>query len=197
MNRYTKQTPEQKFVKRQARFWSKVRVKAPEECWEWTGSKSEFGYGQTRQIINANGRTTLAHRVSWELKHGPIPNDQWVLHKCDNPPCVNPDHLFIGSQKDNMQDCKSKGRMICAKGEMAGNVILTSESVKAMRQAFRSGTQTMRQLGIQYGVTADAAYRVIRGINWKHIPGAVSFQERNRAPARRLLDGTGNRKRQD
>lgn len=85
------------------RFWEKVR-KGP-QCWEWTGSRVR-GYG----YFGAWGRVRLAHRVSWQLRHGEIPPGLCILHRCDNPSCVRPGHLFIGTQRDNMQDAKRKGR---------------------------------------------------------------------------------------
>lgn len=75
-------------------------------CWVWTGRRHPFGYG----LISRNGKPYNAHRLSYEMHVGPITDGLWVLHRCDNPPCVNPDHLFLGTQSDNMQDCKIKGR---------------------------------------------------------------------------------------
>lgn len=95
------------------RFWEKVNVNAPGGCWEWTGSRTMAGRGYG--TIGIGGRSTLAHRVSWEIKNGPIPDGPGhhgvcVLHRCDNPPCVRPDHLFLGTQKDNVEDMDTKGR---------------------------------------------------------------------------------------
>lgn len=86
------------------RFWDKV-VKT-ESCWLWDASVDRKGYGK----INHNGKPKSAHRLSYEIAYGPIPEGMFVCHKCDNPPCVRPDHLFIGTNKDNMADMKSKGR---------------------------------------------------------------------------------------
>ena len=86
------------------RFWSKVNKTG--DCWLWTGVRVGIGYGQ----IYLNGKKTPAHRVSWLLHHGIIPNGLLVLHKCDNPPCVNPNHLFTGTNSDNMKDAYIKGR---------------------------------------------------------------------------------------
>lgn len=86
------------------RFWKKVHK--TDSCWLWTGAKFKSGYGQ----IDDKGKTLRAHRVSYELRYGVTPGDFHVLHSCDNPPCVNPSHLFLGTVKDNMRDCISKNR---------------------------------------------------------------------------------------
>jgi hypothetical protein len=87
------------------RFWQFVNK--TDTCWLWTGSRSR-GYGLIG--AGASGKTKSAHRVSYELANGPIPAGMWVLHKCDNPPCVNPAHLFLGDRADNMRDAFRKGR---------------------------------------------------------------------------------------
>lgn len=86
------------------RFWNKVDRSG--DCWTWQGSRDRKGYGR----VSVNQRPVLAHRFSWTLSHGPIPDGLCVLHKCDNPPCVNPEHLFLGTIADNNRDMVAKGR---------------------------------------------------------------------------------------
>lgn len=96
------------------RFWAKVRKS--KGCWEWTGAKQHNGYGFIHTGGHVIRRPLRAHRASWELHYGPIPAGLWVLHRCDNPSCVRPDHLFLGSRSDNMKDCAAKGR-VCTIGQ--------------------------------------------------------------------------------
>lgn len=120
------------------RFWSKVRRSAG--CWEWTASRTKRGYGQ---FLLTTGRPILAHRMVWVLTHGVIPDGLYVCHKCDNPQCVRPDHLFLGSQGDNMRDMSAKGRAnpwgakltACTKGHPynATNTHVTAEGERQCR----------------------------------------------------------------
>ena len=90
------------------RFWRRVS-KSDAGCWLWMGSKDGGGYGT---IATARGHAPAkAHRVAWEMRHGPIPEGMTVCHTCDTPACVNPEHLFVGTQRDNMRDCATKGRV--------------------------------------------------------------------------------------
>src|SRR5262245_29914462 len=94
-------------------FWSNVE-RSDGDCWPWRKSRNRNGYVNTKFLFNGNV-VSLAHRIAWTLTNGDIPADMWVLHKCDNPPCCNPDHLFIGTAKDNNRDASLKGRSPAAK----------------------------------------------------------------------------------
>jgi hypothetical protein len=103
------------------RFWDKVNIKSENECWEWTASCRSNGYGAFKTKEKTHG----SHRLSYELTHSIITDDKLkVCHTCDNRKCVNPSHLFLGTQKDNMQDCKAKGRLVIDEGKkfQKGNI---------------------------------------------------------------------------
>lgn len=99
------------------KFWPKVICHGPGQCWEWCGNKHDFGYGMLGLKINGKWKSEGAHRISWRIHKGQIPEGLNVLHSCDNPECTNPNHLFLGTQLDNLQDMLNKGR---AKGRLSG-----------------------------------------------------------------------------
>lgn len=139
------------------RFWKYVNK--TETCWNWTGHTIGGGYG----AIRVNGVNRVAHRVSWELANGEIPNGLLVCHKCDNRVCVRPDHLFIGTQSDNILDCSRKGRMNRPKGENCSFSKLTIDQVKEIRIS-KLGTV---YLGKIYGVNASTISKIRKGKRWK------------------------------
>jgi hypothetical protein len=131
-------------------FWP--RVDKGEGCWLWTGGVEGGGYGS----IKKKGHH-LAHRFSWELHYGEIPDGLYVCHKCDNPPCVRPDHLFLGTHQDNMRDMAEKGRRRSGRG----NTKLTKQQVAAIRSRYSPGAVTYEQLGAEYGVSSGAINHII------------------------------------
>ncbi len=145
------------------RFWSKVEKRAPSECWEWKASLGGTGYGQ----INLDGKPLKAHRVAWFLTHGSWPA-ALVCHHCDNPPCVNPEHLFLGTQKDNVADMLKKGRGVAPpirRGEAAGPAKLTAAQVDEIRARLACGETTVA-LARAFGVSQSAVWWIKSGRNW-------------------------------
>lgn len=122
------------------RFWDKVDVRPGEHCWEWTACRHDFGYGKFG--VSA-GNIVGAHRYSWELEHGPIENGLHVLHRCDNPPCVNPAHLFLGTMAANIADMNAKGRQSggSSPGETNPFARLTLDEVKKIRLLVARGVK--------------------------------------------------------
>lgn len=155
----------------EARFWPKVDRRGPDECWPWKASTNPDGYGWIRRI--ADGLMDLAHRVSWELNRGKIPSGMYVLHSCDNPPCVNPGHLWLGTQVDNMADMTRKGRkigIVGPHGEAHAFAKVTAEQVREIRRIYAEGEISQKALGERYGLTQSPTSQIIRHETWKHVP---------------------------
>lgn len=143
-------------------FWEKVR--RAEGCWEWAASKTKNGYGK----MGRGGSMYSAHRVSWELHNGPIQDGLCVLHRCDNRGCVNPDHLFLGTQQDNLRDMCRKGRNNSARGERSGSSKLTEDGVREIRRLNKKGFGHA-EVGRMFGVSATAISCINRGLAWRHL----------------------------
>ena len=141
------------------RFWAKVNKTA--DCWLWTKGKSGQRYGS----FDCDGKTLRAHRVSWVLHFGPIPDNLCVCHKCDTPLCVRPDHLFLGTNLDNVRDREKKKRRKPPQGEKHGNAKLTLEDVMAIRQSCAS----TKEIALRYNIHRDSVSRIIRRKAWPHI----------------------------
>lgn len=162
------QSPKNKGTKRPTmplkdRFWKLVSGKDTDGCWEWDGAKDKKGYG--RFMIWP--RTRLAHHVSFELAFGLSPSlPLCVLHRCDNPSCVRPAHLFLGTKSDNNADMHEKDRH--AKGTDQPHAVLTDALVRELRERSGQG-YTYRAIAEMYGFNKHTIYCAIVGITWRHV----------------------------
>jgi len=139
------------------RFWS--RVDKTDGCWAWTGTVESGGYG----ALSWEGHKRRAPRLSWELHYGPIPPGLFVCHHCDNPPCVRPDHLFVGTLADNNHDRDAKGRQVSLSGERHGMAKLTS----AWARVIKASTESHAALARLYGVDESTVRAVRTGEAWR------------------------------
>ena len=137
------------------------------DCWVWTGRTNQQGYGR---YTYRREKSVAAHRFAWEQVHGPIPKGMVVCHKCDNPPCCNPDHLFIGTPADNVRDCIAKGRKAITRGEAHPAAKVTESDVIESRRKYSVEGVTCQKLGESYGLKAGSIYSIVSRENWRHIP---------------------------
>lgn len=174
-----------------ARFAAKVdQSGGPDACWPWTGYRRPLGYGEIG-LGGKRGKAAKAHRVAYELANGPIPKGLDVLHRCDNPPCVNPAHLFLGTHLDNMRDMAAKGRSgpknhpermprgdrhglrlhphRAARGERVGGAKLTEDQVRHVL----TSPLSQRQLARDLGVDRRTISLIRQGKTWRHVKGAA------------------------
>lgn len=147
------------------RFWKKVLKTS--NCWIWQGAKDKNGYGQ----IRPNGSTEMvkAHRASFYLRWGIVDNSKLVCHSCDNPSCVNPDHLFLGSPKDNAVDRDTKGRKNSPRGSQLPHTKLTPADVRRIREEYALGSKTYKELGNEYGICPENVGLIVNRKNWKYV----------------------------
>jgi len=147
------------------RFWSKVQK--TDQCWLWTGAKTNGGYGK----IRINGTNRPAPRVAWEFENGSLPIGYEICHHCDNPSCVRPDHLFAGTRKDNVQDMIQKGRRSSSahgSGERHGMAKLTNDQVVEIRQRKANG-ESAKELSEKFSINRSTVHDIVTGKSWKHI----------------------------
>lgn len=178
-----KYSPEERL----AAFWSKVNKDGPLQphmespCWVWAAAQQK-GYGVVKHASRVQG----AHRVAWMLMCGPIPSQLFVCHRCDTPTCVRPDHLFLGTNADNVADRNAKGRGACgdasgarlhpeclARGERVGRAKLTASGVVEIRSRYAAG-ETRAALSREFGVCPPAVNNIVCRKSWRHVPDPVS-----------------------
>lgn len=148
----------------QKRFYAKFLVHPRTRCWIWTGAKAHCGYGILTDPITK--RPKRAHRWSWIFHHGEIPAGMKVLHKCDTPACVSPEHLFIGTQLDNIRDMVSKGRGNLPAGEKHPYAKLTESEVKEIRSM---KGQTQAEIARRFNIRQDTVSRILSRKIWKYV----------------------------
>ena len=146
------------------RLMTKV-VKQPSGCWEFKGAKDINGYGR----IWTGEQTHLVHRVSWEINIGPIPVGKLICHRCDNPSCINPEHLFIGDYTDNTQDMMQKGRRLSTRGEDSPTAKFTEADVSYIKAELCAGTKRV-VLAQRFNVSLGAIDGIKHGRNWGWVP---------------------------
>lgn len=137
------------------------------DCWGWNGSRHTNGYGR----LNRTSGIVYAHRFAYEATYGPIPPGYDVLHRCDNPPCSNPAHLFLGTQADNNADCRRKGRHRYGdrpRGERHGRAKLTAPQVLEIRHR-RARGESLGKLATTFGVSKKAVLLIVQGKNWSDV----------------------------
>jgi hypothetical protein len=145
--------------------------RTPSGCLEWTGSRHTAGYG----YISLGSKPVLVHRVAWELTNGAIPDGLFICHHCDNPPCYEPAHLFLGDSLANGQDMAQKGRTklqkhpeLAPRGEQHPLTTLTDEQVREIRR-LRAEGMILKDLGARFGVHLSTIHLIVKGKHWGHV----------------------------
>lgn len=172
-----------------AKFWPLAKAQAS-GCWEWQGGVDKsIGYG----YLSFRGRKIGAHRMAFMLAHGEIPAGAMICHHCDNPPCVNPDHLYAGNAKTNIRDAINRGRAVFpptdpevhVRGEGSPNALLTAENVVEMRRIMAAGGTTFELLALSFGVSMVTARDAVHGKTWAHLPLAIAIPPKKAQPPKK------------
>lgn len=155
-------------IKDRKRFLSKILFQCfgpHTDCMIWSGARDKNGYG----LFKLKRKMLKAHRVSWEMHRGSIPKGLLVCHRCDCPPCVKPEHLFIGSAKDNTQDMIRKGRKAPSKGELHSQSKITEYDVRLIRALWDQRVLSQSKIAKKFNITRSNVSAIVRNISWKHI----------------------------
>jgi hypothetical protein len=162
----------------EARLLEQIEPNPDTDCWVWQGNKNAKGYGRLSYYRSGKTRYLLAHRVSYALRYRQDPGSMCVCHTCDNPACVNPEHLFLGTVGDNNRDAFKKGRNKTVgeypkKGVNNPIARYTEAQIKEMRRLYNDGA-TVRDLVAKFGGSRGGIYAIVNYINWAHIPDDIS-----------------------
>ena len=153
-----------------AKFWSRVNIPSLLDCWLWKGYRVPFGYGSVQGF---DGRSVLTHRFAWQITYGVIDEGLCVLHKCDVPSCCNPNHLYVGTQKDNIRDAIERGRFtypVAPRGTKVWSNKLTEAQVLEIRELAEKGELKQRVIAKRYGISASTVNYIKQRRCWAHIP---------------------------